>query len=413
MKSILVLTETFHPDNNGRAERLYARLKRFPSFGWKPIVVIPGDGLSRSIIEVDNGEMIVYRPSKNQSDSDNNRSPVLLSKIKSIYHSVSFPDNHMIKIPEIRSSVDYVISKENIGHMYTMCYPFTFHLLGRYLKWKYNLKWLAEFRDPWVTNPYHFDGEANFLHKFFEKNIVHNCDILVYNYGIQVPDHYFRNIYAIPEEKVLKLDCPGSCGFDFDKYDHIDNQPTEEFRLTYAGAFYGESHTPEKFLEGFRLFLDKIHRNNIILDFYGDWRDEFDTMVSSRNLEKYVNTHNWVPHKKAFQAMKKSHILVSIIRPYPGDELNVPSKLIDYIAANRPILNIVKEDWEAAHYIKKHGVGLNADPEDPNEIKEKLIELYDQWKNGEQKKYTASEELLNKIDVNYQTERICRTLDSS
>lgn len=432
---VLVLTTTFPPDTRGRAVRLKTRLKyMIRNHNWSPVILVGQEANHRDILEIEGKSVPIYRNPQNQSriseENDDNenetttaedlhfkisdRIETIVSSLKSQIAPLLFPDHYITHLPQMIRSVDHIIQQEDIDTLYTMCFPFTFHLVGLAVSRKTDVGWLAEFRDPWVTNPNHFQGEANIFHKFLERKTVERCDQLVYNYGIQVPENYFEESYPEHKNKVTLLDCPGSCGFDFERLSD-DIQKHDTFTIVYGGSFYGDGHSPEVFLQGLSAFCDKnnLDSDDISVEFYGDWNNSYDTIVETYRLGDIVTPYGWVPFETFFSRLRRAHISLFIVRPFSGDERNIPQKVVDYIAADVPMIVLADEGWEVSKYTHKHGIGVVANPDNPVDIQNKIAELHEIYKEERLDEHTANSELLKQIDAQTQTLKFVGALNKT
>jgi hypothetical protein len=439
-KRVLMLSTSFPPDPIGRAERIGTRVKYLVrETDWEPVVVLPM-GSERTRVEIGGTDVTVYRTPvdgsgdrddpdvSNDSDSPDNadgesmgepdgfldallHDPTSLRKIdrgpvaerairafKTAFTPFPCPDTYAPYLPSLVRETRALLESEDIDLLYTMCYPFTFHLCGRILKSRTGVPWLAEFRDPWVTNPRIFDGEAGPINKRLERSTVGHADRVVYNYGIQVPENYFERTYPEHGEKIERIDCPGATGFDFEKLTPVDARE-EPFTITYGGSFYGSRHTPEQFLEGFAAFLDdRSFETAPMVEFFGDWRPEFDAAVDRLGLGEYVETYDWVDPDAFFERIQRAHVALFIVRPYRGDEWNVPQKITDYLATETPILALCDPEWEAGRFVDQNDIGVVADPASVDDIERQLSVLYDRYTDDALETLTANQTLLDRVD---------------
>jgi hypothetical protein len=86
----------------------------------------------------------------------------------------------------VNPSVDYLnkyIKENNIDTIVTSGPPHSLHLIGLKLKAKTNVKWFADFRDPWTTIGYHkelkLSSYAQKKHKQLEHKILNTADTII------------------------------------------------------------------------------------------------------------------------------------------------------------------------------------------------------------------------------------------
>ena len=99
-----------------------------------------------------------------------------------------------------------------------------------------------------------------------------------------------------------------------------------------------------------------------------------------KKLGKKVKLTGFVPHGKTLEIQDKSDVLVNISNKQVHQ---IPGKIFEYIAAKKPILNIVYnlENDESVNIIGKNKIGLSC-KNDKNYIKEAIIRLYKLWENN-------------------------------
>lgn len=436
-KDVLVFSSDFPPDQSGRAERMGTRMKYLiRRTEWTPTIILPL-GQKKSTIRIDDQDVTVYRSlddQENISEEENLDSVQFLKKsitnpqglrdirtdrktqevieyIKSMAVPVPLPDLYTPYIPILTRRLCRLVHTEEVDVLNTMCHPFSFHIAGLLTKLITDVTWLAEFRDPWVTNPRVFDGEAGWYSRKLESLTVSHADRIVYNYGIQVPENYFETQYPRSSHKIERIDCPGATGFDFENVDQAIDK-VDQFTIVYGGSFSGDRHTPETFLKGFQRFIENGNfPTTPSVHFYGDWRSDFDSLVSTLGLDDHVTSHGWIDSDPFFKEVQKAHAALYIVRPYEGDERNVPQKVTDYMALETPIFALCHNDWEAAQFIQQANAGIVVHPDKPADVERKLSKLYTLWENERLDEYTAGQEALERVDARYLAEEFGACLD--
>jgi glycosyltransferase involved in cell wall biosynthesis len=257
-----------------------------------------------------------------------------------------------------REGVDVVNSVNN---------PFHLHVVGYLVSLFAGAKWLAEFRDPLVENP-DLDPDAPTmpLRRFVEWFAVHYADKVVWGNGIQISDEYFERTYPdVPAEQVRRLPF---AGFDRDRFAAAEAATYEPFTITYAGSFYEGWIEPFGFLDGLARYADRHGLDGLRVQFYGDWTDEYEAAARAAGVAECIRTHDFVPHEQIVPVLKGSDLLLYIGGTDERNRLNVPSKLMDYIGAQRPTLAVVDPSFRAARVVEENGFGVAVSPTDPDAI---------------------------------------------
>src|SRR5947209_12884436 len=141
MAKVLLLTFHFPPSAASGAFRLLGLARHLPKFGWQPVVVapprMPWEPVDRKLTEALPAETTVCQVPFPEG---------LLSRLgqRLVKEAVWFP--------RAARQCARLIRKHRPDALLTSSPPHSIHLLGLWLKRRYRLPWVADFRDPWVTN---------------------------------------------------------------------------------------------------------------------------------------------------------------------------------------------------------------------------------------------------------------------
>ena len=178
MKKILIITYYWPPAGGPGVQRWLKFTKYLPEFGYQPHVYIPENPsypiLDESLAKDINPKVKIVKNKiwepyqlaeklnpKNKAYKgghfEKKESQSLMSKLSVFIRGNFFiPDarKYWIK-PSINFLTEY-LEKEHIDTIVTSGPPHSMHLIGLGLKELYpNLKWIADFRDPWTQISYH------------------------------------------------------------------------------------------------------------------------------------------------------------------------------------------------------------------------------------------------------------------
>jgi glycosyltransferase involved in cell wall biosynthesis len=264
-----------------------------------------------------------------------------------------------------REDVDVVNSVNN---------PFHLHVIGFLVSLFARTMWLAEFRDPLVTNPSLENDSLGPLRKFVEWFAVHVADHVVWGDGIQVPDGYFEETYPRSADNVTRLPF---AGYEADRFESATPREYEDFTITYAGSFYEGWIEPYNFLRGLARYVEQREdgQRGLTVQFYGDWHEDYQREAEQVDVTPCIEHHEFVPHEAIVPVLKGSDALLYIGGTDPQNRRNVPSKIMDYIGARRPILVLADESFRVVELIRQYNLGLAADPREPQAIADALERL--------------------------------------
>lgn len=255
----------------------------------------------------------------------------------------------------------------------TFAQPFTDHLIGMELRSKLKLPWLAHFSDPWVDNPFTpFDAKTRKLNLELERSVAETADMLVFTSSKTV-DLFYRKY---PEELKEKARVLPQC-YDPELFKDTSGV-LDKITIRYLGNFYGR-RTPRPLILG---LIELYKRNpeavkNVSFELIGPG-DAAEVEKLVEPLPKgLVAVRPSVSYRESTDLMNESDGLLIIDAPA---EISVflPSKLIDYIGAGRPILGITPSGT-AASLIRELG-GIVADPSNIVEVSASLAGFIEQLK---------------------------------
>jgi hypothetical protein len=250
----------------------------------------------------------------------------------------------------------------------TFAQPFTDHLIGLELKRRVGLPWLAHFSDPWVDNPFTpFDEESRLINLSLEREVAEAADLLVFT-SRETVDLFFKKYPASLKTKSRILpQCYAP--------DEVERYANAAGHLTirYLGNFYG-SRTPAPLIAGIRRMLTEVPSalEEVKIELIGPG-DAATLEQLTRGLPPgLISAHPSVSYLESRQLMAGADGLIVIDAP-ADQSVFLPSKLIDYIGADRPIFGVTPPGT-AATLIRSLG-GPVADPADPAEVAANLQEF--------------------------------------
>lgn len=181
--------------------------------------------------------------------------------------------------------------------------PYSCHIIAEKLSKKYNIKWIADFRDPWVSNAFADHGTfLKVIYKYFEKKIVKNSDRIISVSKPIIND--FINRY--PEENKNKFIVIPN-GYDEDDFTNLDlanRKNQDRLIILYNGTLYG-IESPESLLKALDKLIKegKIDKNKILFKFTGNVGYE-----QQKILDKYEAKYRGIiEQKNIFHTVKVSN----------------------------------------------------------------------------------------------------------
>jgi glycosyltransferase involved in cell wall biosynthesis len=358
LRKVLLVTYHFPPSAASGTFRLLGFARHLPRAGWEPIVVAP--------------------PQTPWEPTDPELARLVPSDV--VVRSVPYPAGapkvlrrylpQLIWLPRAWSACRALVDEHHPEAVLTTGPPHWVHLLGLCLRRSFGIPWVADFRDPWLTNSHvHLGTVERFFARRAEKRVFAEADALIAN----APNAGRLLQAALPAQadKVVTL----TNGFDPEEFPDVPVSPAGPIRLVHAGELY-LGRDPIPLLDALAGYnqrpgvrharLEVIGRNYLPVNL----TDE----IRRRGLQDHVTMTGQLPYREALNAMARAGILV--LFDTPGRTLGVPAKLYEYFGTRRPILALADANGDTAHVLRDSGVLYRlASPRDAGQIQQALIEL--------------------------------------
>ncbi|MFO7659849.1 MAG: glycosyl transferase [Candidatus Cloacimonadaceae bacterium] len=276
------------------------------------------------------------------------------------------PDARVIWNPFARKQAIQLLKTENFDWIVTTGPPHSTHLVGMYLKKRFKIKWLADFRDPWTQIFYLQEKKQNSFikqrNKKLESKVVKTADVnLIVSQSIanQLPAGNKLVFYN---------------GYEAGQFSQLKYEKAEHFRIKFIGQLT-EGQDINSLLDYLSLAAERNSMQDIAFSFVGAHLTE-----TAKYYFPIVKT-GFLPHEQALAEMVNSELLILLINQYADNQGMLTTKLFEYIAARTPILCIGPADGEASTIIRQSQSGLVFEKTNP-EIETYLLDLYQKWQSG-------------------------------
>lgn len=245
--------------------------------------------------------------------------------------------------------------------------PMSDHLIGLVLKRRLGVPWVAHFSDPWADNPFlGYDRLTRKYNRGLEARVLREADRLVFTTDETVALFASKYGRAVAEKsRVLPH------AFEPELFGSADVRDPSAVVVRYVGDFYGR-RTPAPLFGALRRLLDSepAALAGVRFELVGA-KDERQLEAAGLGAlpEGLVMSCPSVKYLESLRLMKSADGLLVIDAPA---ELSVflPSKLIDYVGAARPVFGITPPG-AAAGLIERLG-GWVADPRDAGAVADAL-----------------------------------------
>ncbi|MBD0725757.1 glycosyl transferase family 1 [Flavobacterium sp. L1I52] len=425
-KKILIITYYWPPAGGPGVQRWLKFVKYLPDFGIQPVVYIP-ENPTYPIVDENLGNEVsdkaiilkqkIFEPYQLASFLSKNKTKKMNSGIIPNQKKQSFLDKVFLWIrgnlfiPDarffwVKPSVAYLekyILENNIDTIVTSGPPHSLHLIGLDLKKKLNLKWFADFRDPWTTIGYHkslrLSDFAAKKHKQLESEVLNTADTIIVTSKSTKKE--FEVLTTQPIAVITN-------GYDVEK---VEKQSLDsKFSLAHIGSFLS-ARNPKLLWEALVELLNEIpeFKKHLELKLIGAVSQEVLDTIAAFGLNAYVNNLGYVSHEEAIAHQRKSQVLLLIEIDSEETKSIIPGKLFEYMVSNRPIIAIGPKDSDFAEIITSTNTGVFFEYTEKERLKNTIVTYYSQFLEGKLQSHGVG---LQKYSRKNLTEQLVQLLTS-
>jgi len=423
MKKVLIITYYWPPAGGSGVQRWLKFSKYLPENGWKPYIFTPDspsfdvkdeDLLSDIHIETEIWKTPIWEPytlkEKLFGKSESSNAGIIQDKSSTKNKIMNWVrGNFFIPDPKVfwvRPSIKLLskkIKEEGITHLVSTGPPHSMHLIALGLK-KQNpdLKWVADFRDPWseldLLNDFHLTKKSRQKYRKLEQEVLRISDVC-----LTVSETWVESFKVLGSRNVKLI----TNGFDEDDF-AVKEKENDKFIIGHFGLL-NHLRNPKNLWKTLHDLCDENPDFNEKLEIR--LSGNIDTEVL-QNITQYFHLKNkvkvlgYLSHKEVLNQYNDSSVLLLLLFNSESGIGNYPGKLFEYFAAKRPILAFGPTESDTQKLMNRTKSGNYHYYEDVN-IKENIISLFenkeefiisDEINNFTRKKLTRKlSVLLNKM----------------
>ena len=290
------------------------------------------------------------------------------------------PDARRSWVKPAVQKISELIQEDDIKTVITTGPPHSVHLIGLNLKRQFDLKWIADFRDPWTSIGYHsqlkLSRSAQRKHKNLESTVLNTADKIITTSHITAAE--FAGLTSKPITVITNgFDTlTGGGGYKLDR----------KFSLSFIGSLLSKRN-PVNLWRSLAEILkeNKSFREQLQINLIGVVSEQVFSTIKDTGLGDFTQLVPYVEHKKAIELQRRSQVLLLIEIDSEETRGIIPGKLFEYLAARRPILAIGPEHWEAGKMVRETGSGSYFLYKDQDAIKSQILQWFNQFESGELK----------------------------
>jgi glycosyltransferase involved in cell wall biosynthesis len=302
---------------------------------------------------------------------------------------------------------------EKIDLVITTGPPHSTHLAGLYLKKKYNLKWIADFRDPWTELYYnkllYRTAFARNRDRRLESDVINKADIVL-SVGpsmVEMLKSKARESKSDPYKFRYILN-----GFDESVFNVASfNKDEKFFTILHLGVL--SDNQP---IDGFVDALKKISLE------HPDYFKKFKLKLTGKVSPNIINAvriklpdltlviSEYLNHKEAINEMVNADLLFNSLADAPESKYLISGKLMEYITTGNPVLCLGNPEGDAAKLLSISPDAVVIERYNKNAIFDFVFKVFIEWLNGKRnsslnilEKYTRKNttaelaQLINKL----------------
>ena len=398
-KKLLIITYYFPPAGGPGVQRWLKFVKYLPEFDVQPIVYVPENPtypiVDEGLVSEISDKVIVlknkiWEPYQLASVFSKNKTKKISSGIFPQKKKQTFLDKTFLWvrgnlfIPDarvfwVKPSVSYLekyIQENNIDTIVTSGPPHSLHLIGLELQKKLNVKWFADFRDPWTTIGYHkalrLSSYAEKKHKSLEHKVLNTADEIIVTSKTTKTE-----FEAITNKPITVI----TNGYDVET---VEKQtPDSKFTLAHIGSFLSDRNPPflwEVLVE----LLQEVSgfKSHLEIKLIGAVSQEVLDAIKEHKLNDHLNLVGYVSHKEAVAHQRKSQVLLLIEINSEDTKSIIPGKLFEYMVSNRPIIAIGPQGSDFADIVTQTNTGVFFDYSEKAKLKSVILDFFNQFLEG-------------------------------
>ena len=402
MKRVLIITYYWPPSGGSGVQRWLKMSKYLPENGWQPVIYTAEDA-----------EYPVEDPSLEQDvapEAEVIRRPIVEpytyykkflgmkkgEKVKAGFinegakksgwkESLSVWLRGNFFIPDarcwwVKPSVKYLtgyLKEHPVDAMISTGPPHSMHLIAKALHKKFNIPWVADFRDPWTDIDFYKDLKltrcADRKNHRLENQVLTEATKVVtvgWDCARGLERHGAKDVAVITN------------GYDetfVETHGRASLHQSTIFTMSHIGII-GENRNPEAFWQVIGELTPSI---DLKIKLIGQVDNSVIESIKRNNIEKYVEIIPYIPHNQVIEQQAKSDVLLLFVNNTPNAKGILTGKIFEYMASGRPILCIGPEDGDSARILNETKTGITVDFDDKKKMKSVILNLTTKYQENQ------------------------------
>ncbi len=410
MKKLLIITYYWPPGGGAGVQRWLKFVKYLPGLGWQPVIYTPENGempVTDASLEKDippSAEILrtpiwepysIYKRFVGVGKDEKINTGFLTEKKKpGLAENFSVWLRGNLFIPDarcywVKPSVKYLsayLRDNKVDAIVSTGPPHSMHLIALQLSGKFNIPWLADFRDPWTNIDYYKDLMLTTLadrkHHKLEREVVTGASRVVV-VGKTMKQEFERDFKRKVDVITNGYDADDVKTTGENKFLSHDAGIDKKFIIAHVGTLV-RSRNPITLWKAIATMVntDADFEKRLQIRLTGKVDIAVRTKLKELGLERFVTYIEYLPHDEVISEQQQASVLLLVLNHTPNAKGILTGKLFEYLAAKRPIICVGPVDGDAAAIITETGSGVVCDFEDDKAMETALKNYFSSFSSG-------------------------------
>lgn len=340
----------------------------------------------------------------------------LFTAAKRAFRDIAFfPDDKNGWIYYVVKEALRLIDGENIRLMHTTSFPYSAHLAGLIVKkLRPQVKWVADFRDPWSTVRREYEPLRAFRKMAWlcEGLVLENAD------AVTIVSEPWKEDFIKDHPKIAGLGEKIKVitnGFERVELKEGEIDPAKfaqilaagKLTVNFTGYFYaGLSDVFHVFLNAVSALVKKglVDPDKIQINLIGQKSDYSERSIADADAGGYCRTWKYVPRRELEYVQRNSTLLLLLTRHDVRGWHT--SKLFEYLGSGRPIFAVCNSRDVAGELVRDLNAGFVIDAWDVSRIEKEFLDIYKRFIKGEKIEVNSDKAGIEKFTRKNLTEQL-------
>ncbi len=289
------------------------------------------------------------------------------------------PDSRKYWIrPSTRYLSKYLKAHPEITTVISSGPPHSMHLIARKLKKKFDIHWIADFRDPWTQIDFYenlnIGKRADRRHHQLEAAVLNEADEV-----ITVSSSCADGLAEVANKEIRVI----TNGYEFPDFDTSEIQLDDPFTISHFGSM-PFARNPLVLWKAIANILPKneAFRKALKIRLIGTVDFKVIESLKSFDLESYVEFVDAVPHNKSIELQRQTQLLLLVANNTGNVKGILTGKFFEYLGAKRPIVAIGMGDSDLEKAVQNTNCGAFVPFQAVEKMEHYLLESFDAYKAG-------------------------------